>query len=147
MRVQRILGRDLWLVFGVSLLLATSASAQVDTGSIVGTVKDTGGGVLPGATVTVTHEGQSFTLTGATREDGTYVFTPIRTGAYTIEVEFQGFKKAVRRGITVSIQQQALVDFTLQPGGLTDEIVVTAETPLLQTGTGTVGETLKSDAI
>ena len=82
-----------------------------------------------------------------TREDGTYVFTPIRTGAYTIDVEFQGFKKAVRRGITVSIQQQALVDFTLQPGGLTDEIVVTAETPLLQTGSGTVGETLKSDAL
>ena len=147
MRVQRVLGKDLWLVLGLSLLLATSASAQVDTGSIVGTVKDAGGGVLPGATVTITHEGQSFTLTGVTREDGTYVFTPIRTGAYSIEVEFQGFKKAVRRGITVSIQQQALVDFTLQPGGLTDEIVVTAETPLLQTGTGTVGETLKSDAI
>ena len=147
MRVQRVLGKDLWLVLGLSLLLATSASAQVDTGSILGTVKDAGGGVLPGATVTITHEGQSFTLTGVTREDGTYVFTPIRTGAYTIEVEFQGFKKAVRRGITVSIQQQALVDFTLQPGGLTDEIVVTAETPLLQTGTGTVGETLKSDAI
>ena len=103
--------------------------------------------MLPGATVTITHEGQSFTLTGVTREDGTYVFTPIRTGAYSIEVEFQGFKKAVRRGITVSIQQQALVDVTLQPGGLTDEIVVTAETPLLQTGSGTVGETLKSDAI
>ena len=110
-------------------------------------MKDAGGGVLPGATVTITHEGQSFTLTGVTREDGTYVFTPIRTGAYSIEVEFQGFRKAVRRGITVSIQQQALVDFTLQPGGLTDEIVVTAETPLLQTGSGTVGETLKSDAL
>ena len=103
--------------------------------------------MLPGATVTITHEGQSFTLTSVTREDGTYVFTPIRTGAYSIDVEFQGFKKAVRRGITVSIQQQALVDFTLQPGGLTEEIVVTAETPLLQTGTGTVGETLKSEVI
>jgi hypothetical protein len=147
MRVQRILGKDLWLVLGMSLLLATTASAQVDTGSILGTVKDAGGGVLPGATVTITHEGQSLTLSSVTREDGTYVFTPIRTGAYTIEVEFQGFKKAVRRGITVSIQQQALVDFTLQPGGLTEELVVTAETPLLQTGTGTVGETLKSDAI
>ena len=118
MRVQRILGRDLWLVFGMSLLLATTAGAQVDTGSIVGTVKDAGGGVLPGATVTITHEGQSFVLTSATREDGTYVFTPIRTGTYLVEVEFQGFKKAVRRGITVSIQQQALVDFTLQPGDI-----------------------------
>ena len=147
MRVQRILGRDLWVVLGMSLLLAGTASAQVDTGTILGTVKDAAGGVLPGATVTITHEGQSLTLTAVTREDGSYVFTPIRTGAYTIEVEFQGFKKAVRRGITVSIQQQALVDFTLQPGGLTEELVVTAETPLLQTGTGTVGETLTSDAI
>ena len=53
-----------------------------------------------------------------TREDGTYIFTPIRTGAYAIEVEFPGFKKGVRRGITVAIQEQALVDFSLQAGGV-----------------------------
>jgi hypothetical protein len=147
MRVQRLLGRDLWVVLGMSLLLATTASAQVDTGTILGTVKDAAGGVLPGATVTITHEGQALTLTAVTREDGTYVFTPIRTGAYSIEVEFQGFKKAVRRGITVSIQQQAVVDFSLQPGGVAEELVVTADAPLLQTQTGTVGETLTSDMI
>jgi Carboxypeptidase regulatory-like domain/TonB dependent receptor-like, beta-barrel len=147
MRVQRLLGRDLWVVFSMSLLLATTASAQVDTGSILGTVKDAAGGVLPGATVTITHEGQALTLTAVTREDGTYVFTPIRTGAYSIEVEFQGFKKAVRRGITVSIQQQAVVDFSLQPGGVAEELVVTADAPLLQTQTGTVGETLTSNVI
>jgi outer membrane receptor protein involved in Fe transport len=147
MRVLRILGRDLWLVLGMTLLLAGGASAQVDTGSILGTVKDAGGGVLPGATVTITHEGQSLTLSAVTREDGTYVFTPIRTGAYSVEVEFQGFKKAVRRGITVSIQQQAVVDFTLQPGGLAEELVVTADAPILQTQTGTVGETLTSGVI
>jgi hypothetical protein len=147
MRFQRFLGTGRWLVFGMSLLLATTASAQVDTGSILGTVKDAAGGVLPGATVTITHEGQSLTLTAVTREDGTYVFTPIRTGAYSVEVEFQGFKKAVRRGITVAIQQQAVVDFSLQPGGLTEELVVTADAPLLQTQTGTVGETLTSGVI
>ena len=75
------------------------AFAQVDTGTILGTVKDQSGGVLPGATVTITHEGQAFTLTSVTREDGTYIFTPIRTGAYSVEVEFPGFKKSVRRGI------------------------------------------------
>ena len=78
-----------------------------------------------------------------TRQDGTYIFTPIRSGAYSIEVEFQGFKKGVRRGISVAIQEQAVVDFTLEAGGLTEEVVVTGESPLLQTGTGTVGETLK----
>src|SRR5207249_7595109 len=90
---------------------------------------------------------QAFTISTVTRGDGTYVFTPIRTGAYTIEVEFQGFKKGVRRGITVSIQQQAVVDFLLQPGALAEEVVVTADSPLLQTTTCTVGETLKSGAI
>ena len=133
-------------LLGLIVLLAPTAPAiaQVDTGTILGTVKDRSGGVLPGATVTITHEGQGFTLTGVTREDGTFIFTPIRTGAYTVEVEFQGFRKSERRGIEVSIQQQALVDFTLEPGALAEEVVVTADAPLLQTGTGTVGETLDS---
>ena len=130
-----------WLL----MLAAMPAAAQVDTGTILGTVKDESGGVLPGATVTITHEGQGFTLTSVTRADGTYIFTPIRTGAYTVEVEFPGFRKGVRRGITVAIQDRPSVDFTLQPGGVTEEVVVTAESPLLQTGSGTVGETMKSE--
>ena len=84
-----------WLL----MLAGAPAAAQVDTGTILGTMKDQSGGVLPGATVTITHEGQGFTLTTVTREDGTYIFTPIRTGAYTVEVEFPGFKKTERRGI------------------------------------------------
>jgi len=147
MRVERWFGRGPFLAFSLALLLAAPARAQVDTGTIVGTVKDQSGGVLPGATVTITHEGQSFVLTAVTRADGTYIFTPIRSGAYTIEVEFPGFKKAVRRGIPVAIQDQAVVDFALQAGGVAEEIVVTGESPLLQTGTGTVGETLKSSTI
>jgi hypothetical protein len=147
MHARPLLGRCRLFAFVITMLLAASASAQVDTGSIFGTVKDESGGVLPGATVTITHEGQALTLSTVTRQDGTYIFTPIRTGAYTVEVEFQGFKKGVRRGITVAIQQQAVVDFSLQAGGLTEEVVVTGESPLLQTSTGTVGETLPSNVI
>jgi Carboxypeptidase regulatory-like domain/TonB dependent receptor len=147
MRVQPSFGRGLVFAFTMSVMLATAASAQVDTGTILGTVKDQSGAVLPGATVTITHEGQSFTLTTVARQDGTYIFTPIRSGAYSIEAEFQGFKKGVRRGVTVAIQEQALVDFTLEPGGLAEEVVVTGDSPLLQTGTGTTGETLRSSSI
>jgi hypothetical protein len=131
----------------LTALLSAAANAQVDTGTISGTVKDESGGALPGATVTITHEGQALTLTTVTRGDGTYIFTPIRTGAYSIDVEFPGFKKGVRRGITIGIQEQARVDFTLQTGGLSEEVLVTADSPLLQTGSGTVGETLKSGVI
>jgi outer membrane receptor protein involved in Fe transport len=135
------------LAFAITVLFSASASAQVDTGTIIGTVKDQSGAVLPGATVTITHEGQAITLSTVTRADGTFIFTPIRTGAYTVETEFPGFKKGVRRGIAVAIQDQAVVDFSLQAGGVAEEVVVTGESPLLQTGTGTVGETLKSSTI
>ena len=135
------------LALTISVLLSAPASAQVDTGTIVGTVKDPSGAVLPGANVTITHEGQAFTLSTVTRADGTFIFTPIRTGAYTVETEFPGFKKGVRRGVAVAIQDQAVVDFSLEPGGVAESVVVTGESPLLQTGTGTVGETLKSSTI
>jgi hypothetical protein len=60
-----------------------TGARQVDTGTIRGTVKDPSGALLPGATVTIIHEGQAVTLPTVTRDDGTYIFTPIRTGAYT----------------------------------------------------------------
>jgi hypothetical protein len=135
------------LALTLSAVLSASASAQVDTGSITGTVKDQSGAIVPGATVTITHEGQGLTLTSVTREDGTYIFTPIRTGAYRIDVELQGFKKEARRGITVGIQEQVRADFVLSAGGISEEVLVTGASPLLQTGSGTVGETFKSASL
>ncbi|MGH9159828.1 MAG: carboxypeptidase-like regulatory domain-containing protein [Vicinamibacteraceae bacterium] len=129
------------------VVLEAPASAQVDTATILGTVTDSSGAVLPGATVTITHEGQGFTLSTVTREDGTYVFTPIRTGTYTVQVELPSFRTVQRRGISVAIQQQAQVDVALEPGGVAEELVVTADAPLLETGTGTVGQTLPSQVI
>jgi hypothetical protein len=147
MCVEARLVRGGLLALAVSVLLSAPANAQVDTGTIRGTVKDQSGGVLPGATVTITHEGQALTLTTVTREDGTYIFTPIRTGAYAVDAEFEGFKKGARRGITVAIQQQAVVDFSLEPGVLSEQVVVTGDSPLLQTGSGSIGGTLKAQMI
>src|SRR5438093_883524 len=147
MRIQPGRGMGCLLALTLTAFLSAPASAQVDTGTISGTVKDESGGVLPGATVTITHAGQAFTLTSVTRGDGTYIFTPIRTGAYLVEVEFPGFKKGVRRGATVGIQEQVRIDFVLQTGGVSEEVMVNAVAPVLQTGSGTVGETLKSEII
>jgi hypothetical protein len=147
MRIRPGSGMGCLLALTLTALLSTPASAQVDTGTLSGTVKDESGGVLPGATVTITHEGQALTLTTVTRGDGTYIFTPIRTGAYSVEVDFPGFRKGIRRGLTVSIQENVRVDFTLQTGVVTEEVLVTGQSPLLQTGSGTVGETLKSETI
>ena len=126
---------------------ATTAFAQVDTGTILGTIKDGSGAVISGAKVTLTHEGQAFTLTRMSRPDGTYIFTPIRTGTYLLEVESPGFKKAVRRGLVLSLQQQAVVDVSLDQGQVAEEVDVTAEVPLLQTQSGEVGQTITTDTI
>ena len=94
--MRAVLFRGCLLALALTATLATSVTAQVDTGTLSGTVKDESGGVLPGGTVTITHEGQGLTLTTVTRGDGTYIFTPIRTGAYSVEVDFPGFRKGVR---------------------------------------------------
>src|SRR5712692_3236554 len=127
MHIQPIRFRGCLLALTLTAALPAPVRAQVDTGTISGTVKDESGGVLPGATVTITHEGQALTLTTVTRGDGPYIFTPIRTGAYAIDVEFPGFKKGARRGITVGIQEQARVDFTLQTGVVSEEVLVTGQ--------------------
>jgi hypothetical protein len=121
--------------------------AQVDTGTLLGTVKDQTGAVIPTAQVTLTNENTSFTLTTVTGSDGTYVFTPIKIGRYTVEAEYKGFQKARRTGVDVNIQSQAVVDFTLVPGAITQTVEVTGQAPLLQTQSGSVGQVVNSYAI
>src|SRR6266850_2925809 len=116
MHFQPAVLRGCLLALTLTAALSAPVSAQVDTGTLSGTIKDESGGVLPGSTVTITHEGQGLTLTTVTREDGSYIFTPIRTGAYSVEVDFPGFRKGIRRGLTVGIQENVRVDVTLQTG-------------------------------
>jgi hypothetical protein len=73
----------------IVFLLAPSLLAQVDTGTILGTVYDSTGAIIPGAQVTITHEGTAATQAAETRADGTYIFTPVRIGSYTVEVELR----------------------------------------------------------
>ena len=120
--MRAVLFRGCLLALALTATLATSVTAQVDTGTLSGTIKDESGGVLPGATVTITHEGQGLTLTSVTRQDGTYIFTPIRTGAYSVDVDFPGFRKGIRKGLTVGIQENVRVDFTLQTGVVSEEV-------------------------
>ncbi len=129
------------------LFAAQGLYAQVDTGTVLGTVKDQSGAVIPGAKVTLTNEGTGFTISKVTEADGTYVFTPVKIGTYTVEAEFQGFQKTTNKGITVNVQQQVVVDFSLQPGALTQTVEVTGAVPLLQTQNGSVGQVVNSSLV
>src|SRR5690348_4316392 len=135
------------LVMLLGCLAATRLYAQVDTGSLLGTVKDQSGAVIPGAKATLINEGTAFAISTATSNEGNYVFTPIKIGSYTVEVEYHGFQKASHRHITVDVQQKVVVDFTLEPGQITQTVDVTAAIPLLQTQDASVGQVVNTKAI
>ena len=96
-----------------------AARAHVDTGSIVGTVTDSAGAVVSGATVSVTNEQTAARLTAKTGDDGHYIFTPLQIGTYSMVVEAGGFKKATIQNVHLDIQQQALLNVSLQLGTVT----------------------------
>src|SRR5262245_40247589 len=117
---------------------ATVVSAQITTGNVAGTVRDAQGGVVPGATVTLIDEARGTKLAPATTDStGTYVFPNVTAATYTVDVTMDGFKTAQRKGIPVSGGDRVSVPtITLEVGGKTETVVVTAEAPLVQAQSG-----------
>ena len=114
-------------------LSATPALAQLDRGQIAGFVKDQSGGVIPGATVTVTSTQTGIARTAITDANGYYVFAAMTPGVYDLSVELEGFKKWVQVGVTLDAASSITVDSTLETGTITEAITVTAEATPLQT--------------
>ncbi len=127
--------------------LASGLFAQVDTGSVMGLVRDSSGGAIVAARVTLLNEGTALRQTSQTSEEGRYLFAPVRIGTYTVEVEFAGFQKSRRQSIQVKIQEQSVIDFSMRPGELTTTVDVMDSLPVLQTQSGSVGETISAKAI
>jgi hypothetical protein len=121
--------------------------AQVDTGTILGTVKDQTGAVVPGAKVTIVNQGTADNISTLTRSDGTYIVTPLKIGSYRISVELAGFKKEENAAFDLNIQQQAVVDFVLQAGATSETVQVTSQAALLQTQSATVGQVIGAHTV
>lgn len=126
--IRRVLA-CLCLVFA-----ATAASAQVQTGSIVGTVSDTSGAVLPGVVVTLGGDRliggvQSFT----TDANGGYRFDRLPPGEYTVTFELPGFKTVERAGIRISASFVGTVNAKMEVGSVEETITVTGESPTIDT--------------
>src|SRR5438552_4548498 len=128
----------------VALCSAHSLYAQIDTGSIQGTITDQTGAVVPGAKVTLTNEGTNLAITTTTGPDGTYIFTPVKIGNYNLTAEAQGFQKVTQSHLSLSIDQQLVVDLSLKPGAVSQTVEVTSAPPLLQTQTASVGQVVGS---
>src|SRR6266478_1972706 len=113
-------------------LFTTSAFGQQVFGSIVGTITDASGAAVAGATVSITDQNKGTKVVTTTNESGNFSRGQLTPGAYTVEVEARGFRKAVSRDVGVNVDQTARVDIGMQVGEVSQEIEVTAVAPLLQ---------------
>src|SRR5229473_8460209 len=137
---------SLLLLASLVVLLCSAAPlrAQVDAGSILGTVSDASGGSVRGATVTLTNEGTNASLATTTSADGTYKFSPVRIGSYKITATLQGFQTITQRNVVVNVGQDVVVDFTLKPGSVSETVEVASTIPVLETQDASVGQVIDS---
>jgi hypothetical protein len=128
------------LLSSLCLILSVPAWAQKDTGSIVGTVKDSTGAVVVNAAVQVTDVERGETFKTSTNEAGEYVASPLHVGRYKVTVEKAGFKKAVSQTVELNVQGRVAINVALQVGQISEEMVVTGAAPLLETETSELGQ-------
>src|SRR5258705_9222098 len=130
-------------IMAVAIFMFLSAQplcAQVDTGSILGTVTDASGAPVNGARVTLTNEGTSAALSTSTGPDGSYKFTPVKIGSYKLTASLQGFQTMTQTNIPVNVGADVVINFALKPGSVTEIVEVSAAPPVLQTPSRSFGQ-------
>ena len=121
------------------------ASAQFDTASVVGTVKDSSGATVPDAKVTLTNTETGVSVARTTGQDGGYEFVTVKPGIYVVTAEKSGFAIALMDNVQVQVAARMRVDLSMSVGQLTERIVVTAALPLIETDTSQRGQVITGD--
>lgn len=118
----------------VAIFLASVSAAQTRIdGTIEGTVLDSQGLAVPGATVTVSSPALIRAAVVTTGPEGRYRATQLPVGTYTVRVEMNGFKTRALTGIELSVGRVLVINTTIEPGGASEAISVVAETPVIDT--------------
>ena len=134
MKSGKVCGILFIALFWINQLLV----AQVTTGTISGTVSDSTGAVIPGATVNVRNTDTGISRTVTANAAGYFLVPQLALGSYEITAESAGFQTVVRSGITLTMGREAAVNFTLQVGAVAERITVTGEAPMIETTSSTV---------
>jgi len=126
--------------FLVVWMAAANLAAQEFRGTILGRVLDSSGAVIPNVPITITNTSTNTSLKTESASNGNYTVPFLIPGAYRVAAQMAGFKAFVRDGIEVQVQARIQIDMVLEPGVVTETVMVKAETPLLETSTASVGE-------
>ena len=129
------------------LLFVFQAMAQINEGTVLGSVRDATGAAIPAARITGTNVGTNVTSSTVTNSVGEYIFTNLLAGRYTVACSVAGFNREVFTDLTVRVGTSSRVDFTLKPGDVQQEVTVTSEAPLLQTENAGVGASIANQSV
>src|SRR5215813_13960551 len=140
------------IVVLVAIVVFAAASINTDAqtfrGTILGTVTDSSGSAIGGATVQVKNTGTGLTRTVTTTDDGTYTFPELPIGTYSVTVEKEGFKTGVVTGIQVEVGSERRADLTLQPGQIAQRVEVTGDVlPQVESTNNVLGGIVESKIV
>jgi hypothetical protein len=135
----------LCLALFVLVAAAPAARAQFDTGAVVGTVKDSSGAVVPDAKVTLTNTETGVSVVRTTNADGAYEFTTVRPGIYVVSAEKSGFAIALMDNVQVQVAARMRVDLSMSIGQLSEKVLVTAASPLVETDSSQRGQVISGE--
>ena len=129
-----------FIIVWLCVCAGTPAFGQTDQGSIVGTIMDSSGGVIPKAAVTLTNVDTGLVLNMVTGTSGVYTFSPVKIGNYRVSATAPGFGTTTQQNLHVNIQQRLEANLTLTVGGVSQTVEVTAAPTLVQAEDASVGQ-------
>src|SRR4026209_660773 len=141
------LRRILFALTFIAACAPVTVAAQAVSGTILGTVTDSSGSVIPGAKVTIVNEGTGLTRTLQADTRGEFPAPSLPTGHYTVIAELTGFKTLTLSNIELGVDQRARIDLKLEVGAMTESVSVEATSPLLQTSSSELGTTVTTAQI
>jgi hypothetical protein len=128
-------------------IFAALASAQGGRAELAGVVLDQGKAVLPGVTVTVTHEGTGQARQAVTSAEGKFVIPTLLPGSYTVKAELQGFEPTNRTGVVLQVGEEISINLTMNLAGVRETVIVTGESPVVETTASKIGTNITASEI
>src|SRR5450759_961667 len=135
--------RTICALCALLLLTAGFGYSQAVNATLLGTVTDSSGAIVPNAKVTITEVNTGINRSGQTNESGNYTFPDMPPGQYSVTVEVSGFKKETRKDIALTVNSSTRIDVQLTPGNVTETVEVTGAPALLQTDRADTGAQLE----
>src|SRR5262245_36719665 len=134
-------------LLALTLLVSVPAVAQRATGSIVGTIVDSSGSVVPKAAITLTNTGTLITKQTTSNQVGNYLLSDLPVGNYELRAEAPGFSKVALSGIILNVDDTFRADITMRPGDVATTVAVEAHAPLVDTDDATFSQVIEHKTI